>query len=78
MQGQGQKSAVAVRRLPKPQSRDAALPRDGAVQYVMRKRRRGACGFDCKRRDGAVGGLAAQWSKVGAGETAPEGNQVGN
>ena len=32
----GKKSAVAVRRLPKAQSRDAALLRDGAVQYVMR------------------------------------------
>jgi len=32
----GQKSALAIRRLPKAQSRDAALSRDGVVQYVMR------------------------------------------
>lgn len=34
--GPGQKAAPVVRRLPKAQSRDAALSRDGVVQYVMR------------------------------------------
>jgi hypothetical protein len=56
----GQKSALAVRRLPKAQSRDAALSRDGAVQYAMQQRRRGACKLLGKARDGASGSVPAR------------------
>jgi hypothetical protein len=50
--------AVSLKNL--PQSCGAALPRDGVVRGTMWWRLRGACGDDCKRRDGAARRLVVQ------------------